>query len=43
MRTLLIIILILIVLGLYFYPGLTRNAIDLIGQFISDKVSNIFN
>ena len=43
MRTLLIIILILIVLGLYFYPGLTRNAIDLTGQFISDKVSNIFN
>ncbi len=43
MRTLIIIILVLLVLGLYFYPGLTKDAMAITGEFISDTFKSIFN
>tara|TARA_Y100000310_G_scaffold342637_1_gene446706 strand:- start:7923 stop:8063 length:141 start_codon:yes stop_codon:yes gene_type:complete len=38
MNKLLILILILLVLGLYFYTDITKDAINLAGNFISDKI-----
>ncbi len=43
MKTLIIIILLLLVLGLYFSTDFTKEAIDITGQFISEKISSVFN
>ncbi len=43
MKTLLIIILILAVVGLYFYTDFTKEAISITGDFVMDKIKNIVN
>jgi hypothetical protein len=43
MRTLIILILVLLVLGLYFFPGITKDAMDITGNFVVDTFKGIFN
>lgn len=43
MKTIIIILLVLVILGLYYYTDFTKTAIDLTGRFITDKVSGIFS
>lgn len=43
MRTLLIIILLVVVLGLYFYTDLTKDVIEITGEFLVDKARAIVN
>ncbi len=43
MKTLIILILLLLVLGLYFSTDFTKEVIDITGQFISEKLSGIFS
>ena len=40
---LIIIVLVLLVLGLYLYPGLTKDAMAITGEFIVDTVKGIIN
>ncbi|MDP3917244.1 MAG: hypothetical protein Q8Q42_03070 [Nanoarchaeota archaeon] len=41
MKTLVIIVLVLLVLGLYFYTDVTRALINFTGGFISDRISDV--
>jgi hypothetical protein len=43
MKTLLIILLIVAVMGLYFYTDFTKEAISITGDFVIDKIKNIVN
>lgn len=43
MKTIIIAVLIVAVLGLYFYTDFTKEAISITGEFVVDKIKNIVN